>query len=150
MTKTSFYAVLAAVMLDLTGLRRAGAYPLTITLPPKAIPAPPPNSSIPPLLGSWHDGQCVLLPPGITSFEAVSDTITFRQDGTFTQDINKATGRLKESGTYTVAGSRLTLCYLAASTNATIYNFSHTGNTLLLQPIGTGKGKVLTLDRGRS
>ena len=69
--------------------------PLVIPLPSHAIPAPPAASALgSPVIGSWHDGSCLLLPPGITPFEAVSDTLTFRADGTFTQTVEKATGRV--------------------------------------------------------
>ena len=144
MTKTRFYLLSAAVAL---GICSAGqAYPLTIPLPPKAIPAPPPNPNIPVLLGSWHDGPCLLLPPGVTPFEAVSDTITFRQDGTFTQAVNKATGRLTETGRYTVTGNRLTLDYLGAL-KPEAYEFSRKGELLLLQRAGSGQSEVRTLSR---
>ncbi len=146
MTKTGFYFITAAVVLGLSGTNRVGAYPLIITLPLRAIPTPPPPSA-PVLLGSWHDGQCLLLPPGITPFEAVSDTIAFRQDGTFTQDINKATGRLKETGTYTVAGTRLTLSYLVGSVKPDTYEFSRKGDLLLLQRTGSGQAETRTLAR---
>lgn len=148
MTKTCYCTVLAAVLLGLTVLNHTEAYPLTITLPSRAIPAPSPPS-IPFLLGSWHDGPCLLLPPGITPFEAVSDTITFRQDGTFTQDINKATGRLKKTGTYTVSATHLTLNYLIGSGKPNAYEFSGRGDTLLLKPVGAG-AEAVRLDRGHS
>ena len=146
MTKTRFYLLSAASMLGICS--KGHAYPLTIPLPPQAIPALPPNPSIPVLLGSWHDGPCLLLPPGVTPFEAVSDTITFRQDGTFTQDINKATGRLKETGTFAVTGNRLTLSYWG-TLKPEVYEFSRKGNTLFLQPVGSGK-PTFALERGRS
>ncbi len=146
MMKTGFCFASAAVMLGLGGLIRAGAYPLTLTLPPRAIPAPPPPD-IPVLLGSWHDGRCLLLPPGVTPFEAVSDTITFRQDGTFTQVINKAMGRLKETGTYTVASNHLTLRYLIGSGKPGAYEFSRKGDFLLLQRAGSSQSETRTLSR---
>lgn len=149
MTKICYHTVLAAVLLGLTGLNHAGAYPQAITLPSAAISVPPLNPNVAALLGSWQDGHCHLLPPGITPFEAVSDTITFRQDGTFTQVINKATGRLKETGTYMVADSHLTLNYLVGSGKPNTYEFSCKGDTLLLQPTGAG-AKEVHLDRGRS
>ena len=148
MTKARLYLLLyllsAAMMLGCC--RMACAYPLTIPLPSRAIPAPPPNPNIPVLLGSWHDGPCLLLPPGVTPFEAASDTITFQADGTFTQIINKATGRLKETGRYTVTGSRLTLSYLGALKPET-YEFSRKGELLLLQRAGSGQSEVRTLSR---
>ena len=147
MTKTRFYWIAAAVMLGLSGINHASAYPLAIPLPSQAISAPPPNPAIPVLLGSWHDGPCLLLPPGITPFEAVSDTITFRQDGTFTQDINKATGRLKKTGTYIVSGARLTLSYLMGPAKPAAYEFSRKGDLLLLQRAGSGQTETRTLSR---
>lgn len=148
MTKTRFCLIPAIVAIGFCGIGQANAFPLAIPLPPRAIPAPPPTS-IPVLLGSWQDGRCFLLPPGITPFEAVSDTITFRQDGMFTQDINKAAGRLKKTGTYTVAGTRLTLNYLIGPVKPLAYEFSGKGDTLLLKPVGVG-AEAIHLDRGHS
>ena len=145
MTKTRFYLLSAASMLGICSMGHA--YPLTIPLPPKAIPAPPPNPSVPVLLGSWHDGPCLLLPPGVTPFEAVSDTITFRQDGTFTQAINKATGRLEKTGTYTAAGTHLTLRYSVGPATPAAYEFSRKGEMLFLQRAGSGQSDVRTLSR---
>lgn len=138
------FAAVAALSF-LGGIHQASAAPLTAPLPLKAIPAPPP--AIPALLGSWHDGKCLLLPPGITSFEAVSDTLTFRADGTFTQSVNKAAGIVKKTGTYTVSGSRLTLNYLLGPLVPTQYDFSRKGDLLLLQPAGSGKAALRTLSR---
>ncbi len=148
MTRTRFCLLPAVVAVGFCGIGQATAFPLAVPLPPRAIPAPPPNPGIPVLLGSWHDGPCLLPPPGITPFEAVSDTITFRQGGTFTQVINKATGRLEKTGTYTVAGAHLTLRYLIGSGTPAAYEFSRKGDTLLLQPAGSGKPSF-ALDRGR-
>ena len=148
MTRTRFCllpAVVAAV--GFCGIGQANAFPPAISLPPRAIPVPPPNPSIPALLGSWHDGQCLLLPPGITPFEAVSDTITFRRDGAFTQVINKATGRLKETGTYSVTSTHLTLSYLVGSVKPDAYEFSRKGDLLLLQRAGSGQAETRTLSR---
>lgn len=151
MTRTRFCllpAVVAAV--GFCGIGQANAFPPAISLPPRAIPVPPPNPGIPVLLGSWHDGQCLLLPPGITPFEAVSDTITFRQDGTFTQVINKATGRLKETGTYRVTSTHLTLIYLIGSGNPSRYEFSRKGDLLLLLRAGSSASETRTLSRAQN
>jgi len=146
MTKTRFYLISAAVMLGLSGINHAHAYRLTITLPPRAIPAPPPPI-IPVLLGSWHDGQCLLLPPGVVPFETVFDTITFQANGTFTEVIQKATGTLREQGQYTVSGSRLTLDFLLALRKPAQYEFSRSGAFLLLRPAGSGASETRTLAR---
>ena len=136
----------AAAALGICSLGHAA--PPAIPLPPKAIPAPPPNPNIPALIGSWQDKQCLLLPPGITPFEAVSDAITLRQDGTFTQSISKATGRLEKTGTYTLAGTHLTLRYLVGTGTPAAYEFSRKGDTLFLKLAGSGK-LAFALDRGR-
>ena len=149
MTKTRFYLLPAAVALGFCGIGQANAFHLAIPLPPRAIPAPPPPN-IPVLLGSWHDGPCLLMPPGVTPFEAVSDTLTFRQDGTFTQVVNKATGRLKEAGTYTVAGNNLTLHYLLEPVKPLAYEFSRKGDLLLLQRAGSGASETRTLSRAQN
>ena len=126
----------------------AYAEPLVIPLPSHAIPAPPAASALgSPVVGSWHDGPCLLLPPGITPFEAVSDTLTFRADGTFTQTVDKATGRVPSRGTYTVAGSRLTLSYLFGTQKPALYEFSRAGDRLQLQPVGLDKVAARTLSR---
>ena len=149
MSTTRFSLCAAAVSLaaGLCGTDHAGAAPLSIPLPLQAVPAPPTVPS-PLLLGVWQDKQCLLLPPGISPFEAVSDAITLRQDGTFTQAINKATGRLKETGTFTVAGTHLTLRYLVGTGTPAAYEFSRKGETLFLQRTGSGK-PACALDRGR-
>ena len=138
--------LLAAALLCSIGC--ACAEPPVLPLPPHAISAPPAASAFgSPVAGSWHDGPCLLLPPGITPFEAVSDTLTFRADGTFTQTVDKATGRVPSRGTYTVTGSRLTLSYLFGTQKPALYEFSRSGDRLLLQPIGLGKIAVRTLSR---
>ena len=147
MTRTRFYFVPAIVAIGFCGIGHADAYPLTITLPSRAIPAPPPNPTIPVLLGSWHDGPCLLLPPGVIPFEAVSDTITFRQDGTFTQVINKATGTVRKTGSYRVNGTRLTLNYLVSPIKPVQYEFSRNGGLLLLHPAGSGQSETRILSR---
>ena len=107
--------------------------------PSHAISAPPTASALgSPVVGTWHDGPCLLLPPGITPFEAVSDTLTFRADGTFTQTVDKATGRVPSRGAYTVTGSRLTLSYLFGTQKPALYEFSRAGDRLLLQPVSRG------------
>ena len=127
----------------------ACAEPLVIPLPSHAIPAPPAASALgSPLLGSWHDSQCLLLPPGVTPFETVSDTLTFRADGTFTQTIEKATGCVPSRGSYTVTGSRLTLFYLFGTQKPAQYEFSRTGgDRLQLQPVGLSKSAIRMLSR---
>ena len=128
---------------------QVAAYPLTLTLPPPSVAAAPPvpaaGSLV--LLGSWHDGRCSLLPPGVTPFEAVYDTLAFHADGTFLQTIEKATGTLHEQGRYTVTGSRLTLDYLFDAQKPAQYEFVRTGDRLLLQPVGLGKMAAWTLQR---
>ncbi len=129
-------------------VRCACAEPLVIPLPSHTTTAPPAANALgSPLLGSWHDGPCLLLPPGITPFEVVSDTLTFRADGTWTQTVEKATGRVPSRGAYTVAGSRLTLFYLFGSQKPALYEFSRAGDRLLLQPVGLGKSAAWTLLR---
>lgn len=145
MPSTRFYLLTAALF---CGLGRASAAPLVIALPSHAISAPPAASALgSPVDGAWRDGPCLLLPPGITPFEAVSDTLTFCADGTFTQTINKATGRLQMRGTYTLAGSRLTLNSPLGLLKPAQYEFSRTGDRLLLQPVGLGKSAARTLIR---
>ena len=99
------------------------------------------------LFGAWHDGRCSLLPPGVTSFEAVYDTLAFHADGTFLQTIEKATGALHEQGRYTVTGSRLTLDHLFDARKPAQYEFVRTGDRLLLQPVSLGKMVTWTLMR---
>ncbi len=124
------------------------AEPLVIPLPSHAIIASPAASTFgSPVAGAWHDGPCLLLPPGITPFEAVSDTLTFRADGTWTQTIEKATGRVQRRGTYTLTGNRLTLSYLLGMSKPVLYEFSRTGDRLLLQPVGLSRSVARTLIR---
>jgi len=136
-------ALLAFAVLCL--LKIADAAPAT-TRAPRAIGAPPAVfAPVPTLLGSWHDGLCLLLPPGVSLFETVSDTLVFQSDGTFTQTIEKATGTLHTRGYYSVAGSRLTLSSLMGTDKPLQYDFSRTGDRLLLQPVGPGKTAAWTL-----
>ncbi len=90
-----------------------------------------------PLNGKWQDVLCRLLPPGISPFETVSDTLTFQPDGTFTQTIEKATGTFHSSGMYTVAGTRLSLSF-PLGTHPVLYKLSRTGDRLRLQSVGPG------------
>ena len=140
LTRLFFAAALAAAF---GSGGQVAAYPLTITLPPSTVTAP----GGPILPGSWHDGRCLLLPPGVTPFEAVYATLTFRTDGTFSQAIEKATGTLHEQGRYTVTGSRLTLDYLFDTRKSAQYEFSRTGDRLLLQPVSLSKTAAWTLQR---
>jgi hypothetical protein len=135
-----------AALCFIGAISQASAYPLAISLPSHAIPTPP-NPAIPVLLGSWHDGKCLILPPGVIPFEAVSDTLTFRSDGTFTQEVNKATGIVRSTGRYTVNGSHLTLNYLFGTLKPVCYDFSRKGDLLLLQPADSGKDALRTLSR---
>ncbi len=129
-------------------ISRACTEPLVIPLPPHTISTPPAASALgSPVIGSWHDGLCLLLPPGVTPFEAVSDTLTFRADGTFTQTVEKATGRVPSRGTYTVTGSRLTLFYLFGPPKPVQYEFSRAGDRLRLQPVGLSRSAAWTLSR---
>ncbi len=129
------------------GIGPVSAEPLAVALPPHSITTLPAASLLgSPLLGKWHDGPCLLLPPGITPFETVSDTLAFHADGTFTQTIEKATGRLQTRGSYSVAGSRVTLSFLFG-TSSLQYGFFRIGNQLQLQPVGPGKIVVRTLSR---
>lgn len=147
-----FFAAALAAALDLGG--RVAAYPLTITLPPSTAAAPPVSvGSSPLLVGVWHDkshwrdSSHLHLPPGVTLFEVALDTLSFRADGTFVQDIEKATGTLHIQGHYAVTGSRLTLDYLFDSRKPAQYEFVRTGDSLLLQPVGLGKLAAWTLQR---
>ena len=130
------------------GIGQAAAYPLSIALPSHAVTAPLVSAAgVSLLLGQWHDGSCLLLPPGITPFETATDTLTFRADGTFAQVIQKATGTLQARGRYTVTGSRLTLDYLFGTQKPAQYDLSRTGDILLLQSVSGGKTVVRTLVR---
>ena len=143
MSPTRFFVLAAA----LCSVGPVSAAPLVIPLPPHAISAPPAASPLgSPLLGQWHDSSRLMLPPGITPFETVSDTLTFRADGTWTQTIEKATGRLQTRGSYTVTGARLTLSFLAGTGTAQ-YEFLRIGDHLQLQSVALGKPTVLTLSR---
>lgn len=127
---------------------RVSAEPLVISLPSPAVTTPPAGSELgSPVAGVWRDGSCLLLPPGVTPFEAFSDTLTFQADGTFTQTVDKATGRLRTRGTYTIAGSRLTLSFPLGLLKPAQYEFSRIGDRLLLQPVGLGKTAAQTLLR---
>ena len=120
-------------------LGQANAAPLII-----APPLPPAAAA---MLGSWQDAKHLLLPPGIGAFETVSDVIRFKPDGTFTQTINKATGRVREAGQYTVTGSRLTLSYVLGSEKPARYEFSRAADHLLLTLVGPAKPETVTLFR---
>ncbi len=124
----------------------AGASPPAVTLPPHALTVPP-AAALSILVGTWDDKPCLLLPPGITPFEAVSDMLTFRADGTYAQTIEKATGRLQTRGTYTAAGGHLTLSFPLGLLKPVQYEFSRAGDRLLLQPVGLGKSAGRTLMR---
>ena len=144
--KRFFFAAALAAALGSGG--QVATYPLTLTLPPPSVTTPPvPAAGSLVLLGAWHDGRCLLLPPGVTPFEAVYDTLAFHADGTFLQTIEKATGTLHEQGRYTVAGSRLTLDYLFDARKPAQYEFVRTGDRFLLQPVGLGKMAAWTLMR---
>jgi len=94
------------------------------------------------LFGIWQDRQKVLLPPGITIFEVFDNKITFAPDGSFTQFINTATGPLRQTGSYTVQGSHLTLNFSGGSG---LYDFTHTSDSLMLRSVGHSKMGALIL-----
>jgi hypothetical protein len=151
MSAARFRLLAAAIAALSSAAGQAQAEPLVIPLPSHTITAPPAASALgSPVAGAWHDGPCLLLPPGITLFETVSDTLTFRADGTWTQTIEKATGRVQRRGTYTLTGNRLTLSSLLGTPKPALYEFSRTGDRLLLQPVGLGKSAARTLDRVRA
>lgn len=143
--KTRFCLISAAMMFGGSGSIHADAGPPAITLPSHVVSTPP--AALPVLVGTWNDEPCLLLPPGITLFETITDRLTFRADGTFAQTIDKATGRLQTRGTYMVAGSRLTLSFPLGLLKPAQYEFSRTGDRLLLQPVGLGKSAGRTLMR---
>lgn len=147
MSALHFCSVAAALAVLSCAAGPANADPLVITLPSRMISTPQiAASALPLLLGKWHDGSCLFLPPGITPFETVSDTLTFHANGTFTQTIEKATGRLRTGGNYTVAGTRLTLSFLLGTGSAQ-YEFSRIGDHLQLQLVKPGKSTVRTLSQ---
>lgn len=93
------------------------------------------------VVGAWEGG---LLPPGISPFETIRSTVTFRADGTYTLRVVKPTGEFGGSGTYRVEGNTLTLGALSGSAAEECFRASRRGPTLTLEPDADGT-KLLTL-----
>ena len=76
----------------------------------------------------------------MSPFEAVHSVLTLAPDGGFVLTVDKAAGPLRQSGTYTAAGGRLTLSF---PSGPVVYAFSRTGDRLNLGPVGAGPGIIL-------
>jgi hypothetical protein len=92
--------------------------------------------------GSWKGG---LLPPGITGFEAIQSSVTFRPDGNFTVTVEKPTGTFKRQGSYSLKDGVLALTYAFGSSAPARYRLTRTGKSLGLQPLDTPDAGALTL-----
>lgn len=85
------------------------------------------------IFGTWQGG---LLPPGISPFETIQSTTTFRPDGTYTLRVVKPTGTFAGSGTFRVDSEILTLNATGGVASVNSFRASRHETTLTLQPIG--------------
>jgi len=97
-----------------------------------AIPASHSNSGQPgvnnALSGNWLGN---VLPPGISPFEVIRSTVTFKSDGTFQVVTEKPTGSFRGAGTYSIRGSTAALSF--PSTAPAYYRLTRSGDKLNLQ-----------------
>ena len=86
------------------------------------------------LSGNWVGN---VLPPGISPFEVICSTVTFRPDGTFQVVTEKPTGFFRGAGTYSVQGREVSLSF--PSTPSAYYRLTRSGDKfdpqLLLLPL---------------
>ena len=86
------------------------------------------------LSGNWVGN---VLPPGISPFEVIRSTVTFRPDGTFQVVTEKPTGSFRGAGTYSVQGRAVSLSF--PSTAPAYYRLTRSGDKfnpqLLLLPL---------------
>ena len=94
-----------------------------------AIPASHSNSGQPgvnnALSGNWLGN---VLPPGISPFEVIRSTVTFRPDGTFQVVTEKPTGSFRGAGTYSVQGREASLSF--PSTPSAHFRLTRSGDKL--------------------
>ena len=86
------------------------------------------------LSGNWVGN---VLPPGISPFEVICSTVTFKSDGTFQVVTEKPTGFFRGAGTYSVQGREVSLSF--PSTPSAYYRLTRSGDKfdpqLLLLPL---------------
>ena len=75
------------------------------------------------LSGNWVGN---VLPPGISPFEVIRNTVTFRPDGTFQVVTEKPTGAFRGAGTYSIQGSIAALSF--PSTAPAYYRLTRSGD----------------------
>ena len=97
------------------------------------------------LSGNWVGN---VLPPGISPFEVIRNTVTFRPDGTFLVVTEKPTGSFRGAGTYSVQGYAVSLSF--PNTAPAHYRFTRSGDKfhpqlLLLppDPSETNSGRIM-------
>ena len=77
------------------------------------------------LSGNWVGN---VLPPGISPFEVICSTVTFRPDGTFQVVTEKPTGSFRGAGTYSIHGRAAALSF--PSTAPAHFRLTRSGDKL--------------------